>query len=44
MRNSQLEIHLPQVEKNDTLPEPFKEKLISTMPIEDIGVVVIDHQ
>ena len=44
MRNSQLEIRLPQVEKNDTLPEPFKEKLVTTIPIEDIGVVVIDHQ
>ncbi|MFH1004958.1 MAG: type II CRISPR-associated endonuclease Cas1 [Bacteroidota bacterium] len=43
MKNSQLEIRLPQVEKNDTLPEPFKEKLVTTIPIEDIGVVVIDH-
>ncbi len=44
MRNSQLEIRLPQVEKNDTLPEPFKEKLVTTIPIEDIGVVIVDHQ
>jgi CRISPR-associated protein Cas1 len=44
MRNSQLEVRLPQVEKNDTLPEPFKEKLVTTIPIEDIGVVVVDHQ
>ena len=43
MKKSQLEVRLPQVEKNDTLPEPFKEKLVTTIPIEDIGVVIIDH-
>jgi len=44
MKNAQLEIRMPQVEKNDTLPESFKKSFISTIPVEDIGVVVIDHQ
>ena len=43
MKNAQLEVRLPQVEKNDTLPAPFKESLVSSIPIEDIGMVVIDH-
>lgn len=44
MKNFQLEIRLPQTEKNDSLSVPFKENFISTIPIEDIGVAVIDHQ
>jgi len=44
MRNSQLEIRLPQVEKNDTLPESAKKELFKTIPIEDIGVVILDNQ
>jgi CRISP-associated protein Cas1 len=44
MRNSQLEVRIPQVEKNDTLPESFKQSLVTTIPIEDIGVVITDHQ
>ncbi len=44
MKNDQLVIKLPQVEKNDDLPESFKELTIHTIPIEDIGVVVLDHK
>ncbi|MBQ6072089.1 MAG: type II CRISPR-associated endonuclease Cas1 [Bacteroidales bacterium] len=44
MRNDQLVIKLPQVEKNDSLPDSFKESVTHTIPIEDIGVVVIDHK
>ncbi|MDR0872742.1 MAG: type II CRISPR-associated endonuclease Cas1 [Prevotellaceae bacterium] len=44
LKNSQLVIKLPEVEKNDTLPESFKAKSIRTIPIEDIGVVVIDNK
>ncbi|MBB3186564.1 type II CRISPR-associated endonuclease Cas1 [Microbacter margulisiae] len=43
-RNEQLVIKLPEVAKNDTLPESFKQKSEVTVPIEDIGVVVLDHQ
>lgn len=41
---AQLEIRLPEVENNDTLSETFKENAIKKVPIEDIGVVVLDHK
>ncbi len=44
MTNTQLIVRLPEVEKNDTLPEILKKEAVTTIPIEDIGVVVIDHQ
>lgn len=44
MKNDQLVIKLPQVEKNDDLPESFKESVTHTIPIEDIGVVVLDNK
>ena len=40
----QLVVRLPEVEKNQTLPEKFKKEAIATIPLEDIGVVIIDHQ
>jgi len=44
MRDAQLVIRLPEVEKNDTLTETFKKESTAMIPIEDIGVVIIDHQ
>ena len=44
LKNSQLVIKLPEVEKNDTLPESFKTEATKTFPIEDIGVIVIDNK
>lgn len=44
LRNRQLVIHLPEVERNDTLPEAFKRDAIRTIPIEDIGVVLLDNK
>jgi CRISPR-associated protein Cas1 len=43
-RLDQLIVRLPAVEKNETLPESFKKEAVATIPIEDIGVVVLDHQ
>jgi CRISPR-associated protein Cas1 len=43
-RLDQLVVRLPEVEKNDTLPEGFKKEAAATIPIEDIGVVMLDHQ
>ncbi len=40
----QLVVRLPAIEKNDTLPEGFKKEAAATIPIEDIGVVMLDHQ
>lgn len=44
LRNSQLVIKLPEVEKCDNLPESFKRQAEVTKPIEDIGVVVLDNK
>lgn len=44
LKNEQLVIKLPEVETNDTLPESFKQSAVRTIPIEDIGVVVLDNQ
>lgn len=44
LKNAQLVIKLPEVIKNDTLPESFKRTSEVTKPIEDIGVVVLDHK
>lgn len=44
LRMGQMVIKLPEVEKNDTLPEIFKRQSVITKPIEDIGVVVLDNK
>ena len=43
LRNAQLVLRLPEVSNNDTLPDTFKKAAERTIPIEDIGVVVLDH-
>ena len=44
VRLSQLEIRLPEVEKDTTLSTNFKESSVKRIPIEDIGVVVLDNK
>ena len=44
LKNAQLVVKLPEVEKSDTLPENFKAESVRTVPIEDIGVMVIDNK
>lgn len=44
LKNAQLVIKLPEVVRNDTLPESFKRNSEVTKPIEGIGVVVLDHK
>lgn len=44
MRDAQLVIRLPEIVKNDSLPENFKQKSEITKPIEDIGVVILDNK
>lgn len=41
--NNQLVLKLPEVERNDSLPDNFKQNNIKTIPIEDIGVIILDH-
>ena len=44
LKNAQLVIKLPEVEKNDALSDNFKTDSVRTIPIEDIGVMVIDNK
>jgi len=43
-RDNQLIVKLPEIEKNNELPESFRNDSVSTIPIEDIGIVILDHQ
>lgn len=42
--DAQLLIRLPEVETNEVLTESFKKESERTIPIEDIGVVVLDNR
>lgn len=44
LKNAQLVIKLPEVEKNDSLPESFKKDSVRTIPVEDIGIVILDNK
>lgn len=43
LSNSQLVIKLPEVEKS-TMPDSFKQNAVRTIPVEDIGIVLLDHK
>ncbi|MDR3245274.1 MAG: type II CRISPR-associated endonuclease Cas1 [Prevotellaceae bacterium] len=44
LKNKQLLVKLPEVEKNDSLPDSFKAESVKTVPIEDIGVMILDNK
>ncbi len=44
LKNDQLVIKLPEVEKNPTVPDSFKKSNEVTFPVEDLGVVVLDNK
>ncbi len=44
VRLAQLEIRLPEVERNPTLSDNFKSSAVKRIPIEDIGVVILDNK
>lgn len=44
LRDCQLVVRLPEVEKNPDLPLSYKKKSVATFAVEDIGVVVLDHK
>lgn len=44
VRHSQLEIRLPEVEKSKSLDPTIKSSAVKQIPIEDIGVVVLDNK
>ncbi|MGL5912618.1 MAG: type II CRISPR-associated endonuclease Cas1 [Bacteroidales bacterium] len=43
LKQEQLVIKFPEVERAD-LPDSFKSETVRTIPIEDIGVMVLDHK
>ena len=43
LKNKQLVVKLPEVEKSD-MPDVIKKDSVRTIPIEDIGVMVLDNQ
>lgn len=44
LSQEQLVIKLPQVEKNNTLPDIIKTQSTVNIPVEDIGLVIIDNK
>lgn len=44
LTNKQLVIRFPEVVKDETLPETFKQESVRTIPIEDIGIVILDNK
>ncbi|MCD8032623.1 MAG: type II CRISPR-associated endonuclease Cas1 [Bacteroides sp.] len=44
LANEQLVIKLPEVEKNKDLSDSFKKEAFRTIPIEDIGILILDHK
>jgi CRISPR-associated protein Cas1 len=44
LKDKQLVVKFPEVENNDALPDSFKKESRCTIPIEDIGVIVLDNK
>lgn len=44
LKNDQLVLKFPEVQNNATLPDEFKQMQERTFPIEDLGVVILDHK
>lgn len=44
LSDAQLLVRLPEVEKNDLLPENFKKEAVARIPVEDIGIILLDNK
>ena len=44
LSNKQLVIKIPEVENNESIPLDFKKQTKKTIPIEDIGVLILDNK
>lgn len=44
LRDRQMVIKLPEIEANNSIPERMKQEAVRTIPIEDIGVVVLESK
>ena len=43
LRSKQLIVKLPEVEKNEAIPDIMKKEAERSIPVEDIGIVILDH-
>ena len=44
LNNAQLVLRLPEIEKDEMTPVDYKREAKATVPIEDIGIVILDHK
>lgn len=44
LKNKQMLIRLPEIAKNDTLPDAYKKMAERVISVEDIGVIVVDNK
>lgn len=44
LRNKQLIVKIPEVVKNDSIPDGLKKQAERSIPIEDIGIVILDNR
>ena len=44
LRMEQMVIKLPEVERASDIPDSIKSQSVVARPIEDIGIVVLDHK
>lgn len=44
LSNSQLVLRLPEIEKDDLTPAEYKKEAKASVPIEDVGLVILDHK
>ena len=44
LSNGQLVLRLPEIEKDEMTPVEYKKEAKATVPIEDVGIVILDHK
>ena len=44
LHNGQLVLKLPEIERSDKVAEAIRQEAVRTFPIEDLGIVVLDHK
>ena len=44
LRNGQLVLKLPEIERSDNVTDSIKEEAVRTFPIEDLGIVILDNK
>ena len=44
LRNGQLVLKLPEIERSDNVADNIKSEAVRTFPIEDLGIVILDNK